>query len=241
MSGESVTDYKEVTDSEKTTIANKDAQWESPSEDFIAQAEAAGAGYNRSTGFFELNGLLDITEAQMRIILRNLQRPPFNVFSSTSQRAELRTNLWEASPQSTHDVTIQSKGVFSGWLAAEVINLDNGATDLFATKINGYDTFKACMELHTILGDFSFGNGATTGDTFASCFKLQSFRLYGVNYDIDLHWSPLIAVESLQYLVTNALVSKAKTIALHPDAYARITDELFAQAADKQINFATPT
>lgn len=241
MSGESETDYKEVTDSEKTTIANKDAQWKAPSENFIAQAEAAEVVYNRSTGFFELNGLTDITTAQMRIILRNTQRPPFNVFSSTSQRASLRTNLWEASPQSTHDVTIQSKGVFSGWLAAEVLNLNNGGTDLFATKINGYDTFKSCLKLHTILGDFSFGNGATTGDTFGSCFKLRSFRLYGVNYDIDFHWSPLITVESLQYLVTNALVTKAKTIILHPDAYARITDELFAQAAEKQINFATPT
>lgn len=68
---EKISDFKEVTAAEKTTIENKDKEWEEPSEELIAQCKSADTDilYNVQTGYFEYNGLTDITTKQMRDIL----------------------------------------------------------------------------------------------------------------------------------------------------------------------------
>ena len=46
--------------------------------------------------------------------------------------------------------------------------------------------------------------------------------------------------ESLRYLVSNSGNGTSPiTITLHPDAYARLTEELIATAADKNITLAS--
>ncbi len=51
--------------------------------------------------------------------------------------------------------------------------------------------------------------------------------------------SPKINLISLQYLIKHATNTNEITITLHPEAYARLTDDLIAEAAEKQITFAT--
>ena len=236
---ESVSDYKEVTAAEKANIINADSQWVEPNEELKATAKAVGADYNVKTGYFEYNTLTDITAEQMRLILRNTQRPPYNVFVGASIRNRLRTNLWEASGESSSDTPVDASQVFANWSNAEVLNLYNGYSTEFTTRINGYGIFKSCIKLHTILGEFRFVNNKTNAQTFYNCLSLRTFKLREVNYNIDLHWSPNIDFETLQFMVNNALDTNAKTITLHPDVYARLTEELIAQAAEKQITFAT--
>ena len=235
--GETITDYKEVTAAEKSTIEAADTKWVEPSKELLAETATVGIAYNPKTGYFELNTLTDITTEQVRLILRFLQRPPYNVFVSSNIRHRLRTNLWMASGESTSDVPVSLPQVFLDWSAVEVINLNNGAVN-FETKINGSGTFRNCIRLHTILSVFRF-NSAPNAQTFRNCEQLRSFRLRQLAYDIDLHWSPLIDLESIQYMVDNATNTAPITITLHPDAHARLTEELIAQAAEKQITFAT--
>ena len=58
--------------------------------------------------------------------------------------------------------------------------------------------------------------------------------------------SPLISLESLQYLITNAANTSPITVTVHADVYAKIQDEtnadwhaLIASAQEKNITFAT--
>lgn len=51
--------------------------------------------------------------------------------------------------------------------------------------------------------------------------------------------SPLLSLESISYMIENATNTAAITITLHPTAYARVSDELFALAAEKNITIAS--
>ena len=237
--GETADDYREVTPAEKASIEAADAKWVEPSEELLAETATAGIAYNPKTGYFELNTLTDITTEQIRLILLYIQRPPYNVFASNHSRNLLRTNLWLASGQSTSDEPVSLKQIFLGWSAAEVINLNNGLTEeTYSTRINGTGTFKNCTKLIRILGPFRF-YPAPDAQAFLNCTQLRSFPLRDVAYDIDLHYSPNIDLDTLIYMVTYAINKSPITITLHPDAHARLTEELIAQAAEKQITFAT--
>ena len=62
--------------------------------------------------------------------------------------------------------------------------------------------------------------------------------------DLSLADSPKLSVESVRYIIENrrrdgAFGQMAFTLTLHPQAYARVTDELFALAAEKNITIAS--
>jgi len=67
---ESVDDYKEVTDNQKTSMEKARDEWKRPEQSFIDEWNNACINpfdkkpvgkYNEETGFFECNGLVDIT------------------------------------------------------------------------------------------------------------------------------------------------------------------------------------
>lgn len=105
-----------------------------------------------------------------------------------------------------------------------------------ASVINGANMFGACSKLRRIIGILEI-----TGDTraFGACPALEEVSLYHLTKNVSFADSPLLSLASLQYLVTNAANTKAITITLHPEAYARVTDELFALAAEKNITIAS--
>lgn len=81
---------------------------------------------------------------------------------------------------------------------------------------------------------------------FYQCTSLVRVSLRGVKYDISFSNSPLISLESLQYLITNAANTSPITVTVHADVYAKIQDEtqtewhaLIASAQEKNITFAT--
>ena len=64
--------------------------------------------------------------------------------------------------------------------------------------------------------------------------------------NISFSNSPLLSLESLQYLITNAANTSPITVTVHADVYDKIQDEgqvdwhaLIETAAAKQITFAT--
>ena len=78
------------------------------------------------------------------------------------------------------------------------------------------------------------------------CFALVSVRLRGVKYDISFSDSPLISLESLQFMITNAANTSPIIVTVHAAVYAKILDEsnadwhaLIEAATAKQITFAT--
>ena len=81
---------------------------------------------------------------------------------------------------------------------------------------------------------------------FYRCGLLEDVRISSLKVNISFAYSPLISIESLQYLITNAANTSPITVTVHADVYAKIQDEgqvdwhaLIETAAAKQITFAT--
>ena len=105
--------------------------------------------------------------------------------------------------------------------------------------------FYGCQQLVTIVGGVTFGN-ATHNDAFTDCKSLQNVKFQQLRYNVDLKDSPLLTLESFQYLVKNATNTSAITVTVHADVYAKLTDPQQADwyavntaAQGKHISFAT--
>ena len=74
---------------------------------------------------------------------------------------------------------------------------------------------------------------------FQGCRSLESVEIRNLMANISFGQSPKLSLASIEYMVNNCHSSAAITITLHPTAYARVTDELFALAAEKNITIAS--
>lgn len=105
-------------------------------------------------------------------------------------------------------------------------------------------TFANCKQLKEVVGIMVFEQGAFDY-AFANCSNLQNIQIKYARYDIRLADSPLLTLESFQYLVENATNTSAITVTVHADVYAKLTDPQQADwyavntaAQGKQISFA---
>lgn len=196
---------------------------------------SAGAKYNEATGFYELNGLTDITEEEMRVIYKYAGTPQVRGAFAYSKA---RTNL-------------PMPGMYNGYLMdfmfygcdkLEVVYLGNRQLppsvydDPFAS-VEGSNIFYFCQKLKKIYGKLMCYSSNINWDlTFGECFALEEVRIALLNSPIKLQWSPNLSKESVLYMITNAKpLSGAAVgsiaITLHPTAYARLKDDADIVAA----------
>ena len=237
---EKISDFKEVTSAEKTTIENKDKEWEEPSEVFIDTWNTACTSvgtrygsYNEKTGYFELNGLTDISYEQALDINRQSEiYPDSNVCGAYSSRTLYPIN-----------------SSASGWFSVSFFaKFENSKLEVICFSLNpqlrtsAVAMFANCRKLRVIKGIMTLAtsNPNDVRNMFAKCSELRELQLKSLKISISFSDSPLLSLDSISYLVTNAANTSPITVTLHPDAYARLTDELIAQATEKQITFATP-
>lgn len=206
---------------------------------------AAGAVYNEQTGFYELNGLTDITEEQMRnIYVYTSGAINQNDLSGKFANLPIRTNLPFKANSGSYFGDASIGAMFVKNHTIEVINI--GST-VYPNYI-GY-AFAQCDKLRKILtvinlNSYSLGKPITT--MFQGCILLEYVRIQKIRQSILFSNSPLLSLESLQYLITNADNTLAITVTVHADVYAKIQDEtqtewhaLIASAQEKNITFAT--
>lgn len=187
---------------------------------------SAGAVYNEVTGFYELNGLTDITEEQMRVIWQE-------DLSGWYQKG--RTNL-------TRNISVKGNtGGYNGGIDIACICINNKnlqvfnlGADCFARYMDS--AFKECSNLETIDTRFRVVPYDTSLgiNTFMGCIKLKDVRFNNhylrMKATLNLYDSPLISKESVLSAITttdNASATSAGflTITLHADAYARLKDD----------------
>lgn len=194
---------------------------------------SAGAVYNEATGFYELNGLTDITEEQMRVIYKYAGTPQVKAAFAYSKA---RTNL----PMPGMYNGILETDMFYGCSNLETVYLGyRQVTPIdFETPTIGYrgqDAFYLCKKLKYIYGRLRIMT-SNIGDTFGECLSLEEVRIYNLVYSIQISWSPNLSKESVQYMITNANPPSGAavgsiTITLHPTAYARLKDDADIVAA----------
>lgn len=96
------------------------------------------------------------------------------------------------------------------------------------------ETFYGCSNL-TTLGLIKVKNFSDY-KSFYGCSNLTNFAgIEGLDYNLDLSWSPLLTVESLENIINNMDYARtdSTTLKLHPDAAARLTDKLINLATNK--------
>ena len=192
-----------------------------------------GAKWNAKTGFWELNGLTDITNEQMLTIY--VETNNFLMYQSNLQAcycfSKCRTNIPNIPYLSTigrlrsewNDFFRQSDNI-------EVIVFKNFDKYYFKpTTING--AFYFCPKLRLIDGilDVSQCQKINSND-FVNCVKLESVKLYKLNYSIGLTYCKMLSSESVKYMIENA-TDATITITLHPEAYDRAIADTGVQEA----------
>lgn len=207
---------------------------------------AAGAKYNEQTGFYELNGLTDITEEQMKTIYTQ---------THGAQRMHNRNNVFEgAGIIRTNLPFISYFGIgLDGKFRCAFLNcaaLETACvTSYIAYAADVSYMFERCPKLKKIIGQLDIRNITSNVNVtrmFYQCGLLEDVRISSLKVNISFAYSPLISLESLQYLITNAANTSPITVTVHADVYAKIQDEtqtewhaLIASAQEKNITFAT--
>lgn len=206
---------------------------------FVDLCRSYGVDYDESTGLFSLNGLTDITEAQMRAIVAA------GVMTNSDLRARyaytaIRTHL----PQQIHVSAEKGLHTFRGCKNLEAVNASMLIPDTFC--------FNGCAKLRSVSVYSPNVNNAVYADTWAGCVALETLKVQAVYArSIWLGDSPLISLASLNGIIDKAQAGvAASTITVHPDVYAKMlgdpeTDRengwtsLPERAAAKNITFTT--
>lgn len=72
-------------------------------------------------------------------------------------------------------------------------------------------------------------------EAFGDCISLTSLYIRNLKASINISWSP-INVESMEYIVDNAINTSAITISVSPYTWYRLTNEFIVEAKAKNIN-----
>ena len=209
---------------------------------------AAGAVYNEKTGFYELNGLTDITEEQMREIYVQTHHVTRQTSfgASLANTNSIRTNYPLKVVGGYRQ--IDTYAMFAGCVSLEVAALGIDVNRIIYSSDISY-LFSDCKKLKKVIGIIRMDYASSSlkyEKIFYQCFALVSVNLRGVKHDISFSDSPNISINSLQFLITSASNTSPITVTVHADVYAKIQDETNAEwhalietAAAKQITFAT--
>lgn len=196
---------------------------------------SAGAKYNEQTGYYELNGLTDITEEQMRVIYKYAGTPQVRGAFAYSKA---RTNL---PMPGMYNGSLETN-MFYGCNKLEVVYLGNSQLppseyDKPVAYVAGTNIFYLCQKLKKIYGKIECYLPNNNWDlTFGECLALEEVRIALLDSPIKLQWSPNLSKESVRYMITNAnppsgAAAGSITITLHPTAYARLKDDADIVAA----------
>lgn len=208
--------------------------------------EAAGAVYNEGTGFYELNGLTDITEEQMAEIYNDT----LNMFMYTWKRSmfqgcKFRTNLVnkDYNIAAGEGRTIDFSNAFAFNEKLEVFNytpyLGNNMF-IRITKISY--AFYGCKKLTEISQPLFINQGALTTEAFTGCVLLEKCLIRSLKTSLSFKDSPLLSKESILYIVSNSEATSPITITLHADAYAMaMADEDIQTALKEKTNVSLAT
>lgn len=252
--GESIEDFKEVTASEKTALEKSDAKWEKPSDWEIAQWEMYATisnkkygMYNRDTGYAELNGIIDIGLDEMRTILA--AAPMTRLFSDSNFCMSMYyfNNRNLDSCRTCMPIYHNNRGGATGNTIFFSYAVNFEVLQFCANNyISIRRAFVNCKRLRKILGfNGSCGSSADAlSNAFVGCVALETAEVRNLWHDVSFADSPLLSKDSVETMVRHRradgkFASYHFTITLHPQAYARVTDEIFALAAEKNITIAS--
>lgn len=190
---------------------------------------SAGAKYNEATGFYELNGLTDITEEQMWVIWQEDLSGWYR-----KGRTNLTRNIAYKGTDGGYSDGQKMSNICNGNANLEVFNL---GSDFYASY--SFVAFAGCTKLREVSPQYKIipYTEPLGYNIFSNCPALQEVRFnmqYVTRGRVLFSESPLLSKESvLSIITTMGAVPKENpfVITLHPTAYARLKDDADIVAA----------
>ena len=204
---------------------------------------SAGAKYNEQTGYYELNGLTDITEEQMRVIYEKtwgwwIGLPNLNGFGDSSAR----TNI----PCPDYKRTYYQSNVNLSSSFATTGNLDNlEVLNFIPTQYPKDFSIKLSMRAMnwmcqgnakplTIMGTFDVG-GVPDNNSLNIGGNIKTINIKNLSKNIKFYGSKVLSKESVLYMINNSAATSAITISLNKAVYDVMKDDadIIAALAEK--------
>lgn len=217
--------------------------------------EAEGAKFNEATGYYELNGLTDITEEQMALIYNESMRFPKNspyiagCYSQSTARTLFRPTT---SAIISSNTSICYENFFYSenleYIALAANNAGRSCSILVYTFAFSGKLRKIDLPMEVVDKTFS--------STFKECKLLEHVLISDfIGGKLSFIDSPRLNYTSLRWLVDKAKNTTAETVTVHATTYGYLTGmtppseqvggtseqwtQLMADAAARNISFAT--
>lgn len=204
--------------------------------------EEAGATFNTATGFYELNGITDIDEDEMRrIYYRTAHRIGHDAKCAFAD-AGVRTNLPLIGIE-IHAGGFYAQGMFAEQSnpqcqTLEVVTICNtNKVGIYASMMALTDAmhmFWHCSKLRKVIGTFAMHNCNQTFAMFLGCSSLEEVSLLALHTDLSFADSPKISAASLAYAIENASAG-GFTITVNAATFAKMTGTASADAAYRNV------
>lgn len=201
---------------------------------------SAGAKYNEQTGYYELNGLTDITEEQMRVIYEKtwgwwLHLPSLNGFGSALPRTNIPCPDYKiiayASNISIHSIFSASGNDDN----LEVVNLRALYTPTGFDEIKIVDfnwAFQADKKIREVQGIINVKEARYDLNIGGN---IETINIKGLKVNIRFYNSQRLSKESVLYMINNSEATTAITIGLNKAVYDVMKDDadIIAALAEK--------
>ena len=200
---------------------------------------AAGAEYDKNTGFYSLNGVNNLTESDIAVcynykdVAYSLNMP--RILSSSKIRTIYPVRHPSLGQSYKDNLAINGLYTFESskiefFRLSNYSNIDTTNTTLIPKCVTMYGMFYRCSSLHTVY-PLDVEKVPSFIDTFVNCVSLKTLRLFKLSKDLSLSDSPLVDKASALYMINNASPTHPITITLHADAYARLANDADIVAA----------
>ncbi len=205
---------------------------------------AAGAVYNENTGFYELNGVNNLSEDDIMLsyiykdaiyrlyvprVLQGVSMRTIYPYAGHKNLGDVFTNI----PLSGYCTFASTRLEVLRFAKSSYLSLDSVSPAEMppAANVKWDSTFLNCTSLREIwpIDVRKVPSFATT--VFKGCISLVELRLFGISNSLAMSECSNISKASILYMVNNAIPTSAISITLHPDAYARLADDAEVVAA----------
>lgn len=187
---------------------------------------AAGAVFNATTGYFELNGLTDISYREMQqIALNSTYGLKYAINLDYVYRGANARTVYPLITVEGYR-TLSARETFNAGGYLEVIKFS--PSDSLISLNNPSYCFRECFRLKTIIGIFTVLNEGNTA--FYNNRSLENIT-FVPKVSVSFYASSALSVASILYMINNEAATSAITITLHATAYARAIADADVQTA----------
>lgn len=204
--------------------------------------EEAGATFNTATGFYELNGITDIDEDEMRRIYHRTAHRIGHDAKCAFAGAGVRTNLPLIGIE-IHAGGFYAQGMFleesiPAYHTYEVITVRNVNENCSYTEriaiTDAMHMFCNCSKLRKVIGELALWNCNQTFEMFRGCSSLEEVFIRALHSDLSFADSPKISAESLAFAI-DYTDDSGFTITVNAATFAKMTGSASADAAYRNV------